>query len=140
LPEEITAGVILSIALDEIVPTELTAAQAEEIKEAALEIFETAEPGSTEYEQALDALMVAAEADDIVVAEELASIPGIGAAAVAVAEVLNLLSNVGADMNPEVREDAQKATVAAVIVGQIAGAAIAATSAAAPAAASRRIK
>lgn len=140
LPEEITAEVILSIALDEIVPTDLTAAQAEEIKEAALEIFETAEPGSAEYEQALDALMVAAQADDIVVSEELASIPGIGAAAVAVAEVLNLLSNVGADMSPEVREDAQKATVAAVIVGQIAGAAIAATSAAAPAAASRRIK
>ncbi len=140
LPEEITASILLDIKLDEIVPTDLTPTQAEAIKEAALEVFETAAPGSAAYEQALDALLVAAQADDIVVDEELASIPGIGAAAVAVAEVLNLLSNVGADMNPEVREDAQKATVAAVIVGQIAGAAIAATSAAAPAAASRRIK
>lgn len=113
-----------------IVATDLTPAQAEEIKEAALETFLTAEQGSPEYEAALDALLVAAQADDIVVDEELASIPGIGQAAVAVAEVLNLLSNVGADISPEVRETAQEATVAAVIVGQVAQAAMAATASA----------
>lgn len=122
-----------------IVATDLTPAQAEEIKEAALETFLTAEQGSPEYEAALDALLVAAQADDIVVDEELASIPGIGQAAVAVAQVLNLLSNVGADISPEVRKTAQEATVAAVIVGQVAQAAVAAT-ASASAPAGRRIK
>ena len=115
----------MAIELDKITPTELTPAQADAIKEAALETFKTAEPGSEEYKQALDALMVAAQQDDIVLTPELAAIPG----AEAVVTVLNLLSNVGADMNPAVREDAQKATVAAVIVGQIAGTAIASVSA-----------
>lgn len=127
----------MSVELKEIVPTDLTPQQAEALKEAALETFKTAEPGSAEYEQALDALMVAAQQDDIVLSPELAAIPG----AQAIADVINLLGNVGADMNPTVREEAQKATVAAVIVGQIAGSAIAATaSAAAPSAASRRNK
>jgi hypothetical protein len=125
----------------EITPTDLTAAQAEQIKEAALETFLTAEQGSPEYNAALTALMVAAQQDDIVIDEELASIPGIGQAAVAIAQVLNLLSNVGADISPQVRETAQETTVAAVIVGQIAQAAMATASAsAAPSSAGRRIK
>lgn len=118
---------LTKVDFTEITPTDLTPAQAEEIKEAALATFETAEQGSPAYEAALDALLVAAQADDIVVDEALASIPGVGAAAVAVAEVLNLLSNVGADISPQVRETAQEATVAAVIVGQVAQAAMAAT-------------
>jgi hypothetical protein len=109
----------------EIKATDLTSAQAEQLKEAALQTFETATQGSPEYNAALEALLVAAQQDDIVVDEALAEIPGIGAAAVAVAEVLNLLSNVGADISPEAREDAQQATVAAVIVGQVAQAAMA---------------
>lgn len=117
----------MEIPLDEIVATELTAQQVEALTEAALETFKTAEAGSPEYEQALDALYLAAQADDIVVSEELASIPLIGNAAVAIADALNLISNVGADMNPAVREDAQKATVAAVIVGQVAQVAVATT-------------
>lgn len=121
---------LTKVNFEEITPTDLTAAQAEEIKEAALETFLTAEQGSPEYEAALTALLVAAQADDIVVDEALASIPGIGQAAVAVAQVLNLLSNVGADISPEVRETAQEATVAAVIVGQVAQAAMAATASA----------
>lgn len=136
LPEEITPEVLMAIELEEIVPTDLSEAQVEALVEAALETFETAEPGSAEYEQALDALMVAAQADDIVLSPELAAIPG----AEELVAVLNFIGNVGADMNPAVREDAQKATVAAVIVGQIAGAAIAASASAAPAGASRRIK
>jgi len=35
-------------------------------------------------------------------------------------EVLTALSNIGADMSPEVREQSEKVIVAAVIVGQIA--------------------
>lgn len=118
---------LTKVNFEEIVATDLTAAQAEQIKEAALETFLTAESGSPAYEAALEALFVAAQQDDIVVDEALAEIPGVGQAAVAVAAVLNLLSNVGADMNPVVREEAQKATVAAVIVGQVAQAAVAAT-------------
>ena len=137
LPTTLSSEQLMSVELKEIVPTDLTPQQAEALKEAALETFKTAEPGSAEYEQALDALMVAAQQDDIVLSPELAAIPG----AQAIADVINLLGNVGADMNPTVREEAQKATVAAVIVGQIAGSAIAATaSAAAPSAASRRNK
>ena len=145
-PEEEKETVVLpplddltKVNFEEITPTDLTPAQAEQIKEAALETFLTAEQGSPEYDAALTALLVAAQADDIVVDEELASIPGIGQAAVAVAQVLNLLSNVGADISPEVRKTAQEATVAAVIVGQVAQAAVAAT-ASASAPAGRRIK
>jgi hypothetical protein len=121
----------MTVKLDEIVATDLTPAQAEALKEAALEVFDTAKPGSEAYEQALDALMVAAEQDDIVVDPALAEIPGIGQAAVALADAINFIGNVGADMNPEVRDEAQKATVAAVIVGQVAQAAVAATAGAA---------
>jgi hypothetical protein len=124
LPKEITAEVLLSIELDKIVPTELTASQAEAIKEAALETFKTAEPGSAAYEQALDGLMVAAKQDDIVLPAELEAVPG----AAELVAAINFIGNVGADMNPTVRAEAQKATVAAVIVGQVAGAAVAATS------------
>jgi hypothetical protein len=121
LPTEISAEELLAVDLTAIVATDLTEAQADALVEAALETFKTAEPGSAAYEQALDALMVAAQQDDIVLSEELAAIPG----AQELVAVLNLLSNVGADMNPTVRAEAQKATVAAVIVGQIAGAAAA---------------
>jgi hypothetical protein len=102
------------------------------LKEAALETFETAVAGSPAYEQALDALFVAAAADDIVLSPELAAIPG----AAALVDALNFMSNVGADMSPEQREEAEKAVVAAVVAGNAAiaaatGAASAATSAAA---------
>jgi len=123
----------MTIDLKEIVATDLTTAQAEAIKEAALQTFETAQQGSPEYEKALDALMVAAQQDDIVLSPELAAIPG----AQAIADVINLLGNVGADISPQVRAEAQKATVAAVIVGQIAGTAVAATSSASSGSASR---
>lgn len=123
--------------LSEIVPTELTKAQAEAIKEAALEVFETAEPGSDAYEAALDALMVAAQQDDIVISEELAAIPLIGDVAGAAIEVLNALGNAGADMSPQVRETSEEVVVAAVIVGQVAMTATSAATASA-AMASRR--
>lgn len=123
--------------LSEIVPTELTEAQAEAIKEAALEVFETAEPGSDAYEAALDALMVAAQQDDIVISEELAAIPLIGDVAGAAIEVLNALGNAGADMSPQVRETSEEVVVAAVIVGQVAMTATSAATASA-AMASRR--
>lgn len=123
LPEVISVAQLQDIKLDEIVATDLTPKQAEALKEAALQTFETAAQGSPEYNQALDALLVAAKADDIVIDPGLAAIPGVGQAAAALIDAINLLSNVGADISPVVRAEAQKATVAAVIVGQIAGAA-----------------
>jgi hypothetical protein len=99
--------------------------------EAALAVFQTAEKGSPEYEAALEALAIAAQADDAELPAELAAIPLIGNVAGAILDVLNGLGNVGADMSPQVREQSEKVIVAAVIVGQIA---ITATSAAAAAA------
>lgn len=64
--------------------------------------------------------MEEAKEDDIVVPEELAAIPVLGGAVVALADAINFVGNVGADMTPEVREQSQKVVVAAVIVGQVA--------------------
>jgi hypothetical protein len=121
LPEEISAEVLMAIELDEIVATDLTEAQAEALIEAALEIFETAEPGSPEYQQALEALFVAAQQDDIVLDEALAAIPLLGDVLGGATELINFLGNAGADMSPEVRETSEKIVVTAVIVTQIVG-------------------
>ena len=120
LPEEITPEVLMEVNLEEIVATDLTEAQAEALVEAALETFETAEAGSPEYEQALDALMVAAQQDDIVIDPALAAIPALGAVAEGLVDALNFISNVGADMSPQVREDSEKVVVSAVVAGQVA--------------------
>jgi hypothetical protein len=137
LPEEISLEVLMAIDFEEIDPTELSEAQAEALVEAALETFETAEQGSEEYEQALDALYLAAEQDDIVLDESLAAIPLLGDVLGGALETLNFLGNAGADMSPDVRETSEEIVVATVIVGQIAmTATTAATSAAASASAS----
>lgn len=114
--------------LVEINPEELTDAQVEQLVEAALVVFESAEQGSPAYEQALEALAVAAVADDPQLPEELEAIPG----AAEVLGALNALGNVGADMAPQVREDAEKTVIASVIAT---GAAVQATVAAATTAA-----
>lgn len=119
--------------LVETAPEDLTDAQVEQLVEAALVVFETAEQGSPAYEQALEALAVAAEADDAELPSELAAIPLLGDAAGAALEVLNNLGNVGADMAPAVREEAEKTVIASVIAT---GAAVNAVAAAATAAAS----
>jgi hypothetical protein len=128
IPAELSAENLMEVNLEEVDPTELTEAQAEQLVEAALETFETAEEGSPEYEQALDALYLAAEQDDIELSPELAAIPGLAGAV----EVLNFLGNAGADMSPKVREESEKVVVATVIA---AGAAIQAATGAATSAA-----
>jgi hypothetical protein len=139
LEEEVSAENIVSLVeeLTQIEPTQLTEAQAEAIKEAALQVFETATPGSPEYEAALDALLVAAQQDDIVLDEALAAVPLLGDVAGAAVEVFNALGNAGADMSPQVREQSEKVVIAAVIVGQIAMTATTAATSAAAAAARR---
>ncbi len=128
IPQDLSAENLMEVDLNKVDPTELTEAQAEQLVEAALETFETAEQGSAEYEQALDALYLAAEQDDIVLSEELAAIPGLAGAV----EVLNFLGNAGADMSPQVREQSEKVVVTAVVAAGVAvqAAAGAATSAA----------
>lgn len=118
---------LMQVDLAAVDPTELTEAQAEQLVEAALVVFETATEGSAEYEQALDALYLAAQQDDIVVDAALADIPGVGQAAVAIANVLNAIGNVGADISPKARKKAQNLVVTTLVVGQIAQAAALAT-------------
>lgn len=120
LPEDLSPEELLSVELDKIVATELTEEQAEALKEAALAIFETAEKGSEEYQQALDALLVAAQQDDIVLSEELLAIPLLGNALGGAVELVNLFGNAGADMSPQTRETSEEVVIAAVIVGQVA--------------------
>jgi hypothetical protein len=128
---------LLEVNLEAVDPTELTEAQAEQLIEAALVAFETAVEGSPEYEQALDALYLAAEQDDLELSPELAAIPGLAGAV----EVLNFLGNAGADMSPKVREESEKVVVATVVAAgaAIQSAAAAAATASAPSGGSRRI-
>ncbi len=123
--------------LTSIAPQDLTTEQQELIVAAALEVFQDAEQGSPEYEAALEALLVVAQADDIVVDEELAAVPVVGAAVVALVDAFNALGNAGADMSPQVREQSEKVVIAAVIVGQVAMTATAAATSAAASAARR---
>lgn len=127
-------------AVEDVKPSELTSAQINILSEAAVEVFNTAEQGSAEYEQALEILAVIAEADDQELPEELAAIPLLGDAAGAVLEVFNDLGNIGADMAPQQREKAEETVIAAVIVGQVAQVATAAAASASVAASTRKIK
>jgi hypothetical protein len=120
LPVDISSEELLNIDLDQIEATDLSEAQVEALVEAALEVFETVEPGSEEYQQALDTLFLAAEADDIVLDESLAAIPLLGDALAGATELVNFLGNAGADMSPEVREDSEKIVVTAVVAVQAA--------------------
>jgi hypothetical protein len=138
IPAELSAENLMEVNLEEVDPTELTEEQAEQLVEAALETFLTAEEGSPEYEQALDALYLAAEQDDIELSEELAAIPGLAGAV----EVLNFLGNAGADMSPKVREESEKIVVTAVVAAGAAiqsAAAAASTASASTGSGSRRI-
>jgi hypothetical protein len=100
-------------------PSDLTDEQALGLFALALEIFETAEVGSEEYQQALDALMIVAQSDDLELPAELAAIPLLGDIAGAILDVFNDLGNVGADMSPQVRETAEKIVVVSIVVTQI---------------------
>ena len=120
LPEEISPELLMQIDLEEIIATDLTEDQAEALIEAALEVFETAEQGSEEYVQALEALFVAAQQDDIVLDEALAAIPLLGDVLGGATELVNFLGNAGADMSPQVREDSEKVVVTAVVAVQAA--------------------
>ena len=118
----VTETVAVMDELTTIAPEKLTDAQVEVLVAAAEATFLIAAPGSPAYEQALDALAVAAQADDLELPEELAAIPG----AAQVLEAFNALGNVGADMSPKQREATKKQAIAIVAVGQVAAASAAA--------------
>lgn len=133
IPADLSADNLMSVDLTAVDPTELTVAQAEQLKEAAIETFLTAEVGSPEYEQALDALYLAAEQDDIVLDPALAAVPVLGAAVQGLTDAINFLGNAGADMSPKVRESSKKVVIAGVVA---VGAAVASATGAATSAAS----
>ena len=120
LPVDLSSEDLMQVDLEEIDPIELSEDQVDALIEAALETFETAEQGSEEYEQALDALYLAAQADDVVLDESIAAIPLLGDVLGGAVEILNVFGNAGSDMSPQVREESERVIVAAVIVGQIA--------------------
>jgi hypothetical protein len=106
--------------LTSVAPTDLTDAQVTQLQQVAYQVLESVPENSPEYAQALDALYVAAQADDIQVDASIASIPGVGAVAVGLTNAINLLGNIGSDMSPAHRATAKKEVVAAVVVTQIA--------------------
>jgi hypothetical protein len=143
-PELSVEEAVAEIAiLTDIDPEKLTDTQAEQLKDAAITVLDTAVQGSAEYNQALEALAIVAQADDPELPAELAAIPG----AAAVMDALNALGNIGADMSPKQREESKKIVVSAIVVGQVAQMATAAAASAAAASSSsgssgprRRIK
>jgi hypothetical protein len=114
----------MNVDLTQIVATDLTKEQAEALVAAALETFATAEQGSEEYNQALVALFVAAQQNDIVLDESLAAIPLLGDVFSGATELINFLGNAGADMSPVVREDSEKIVITAIVAVQAALSAI----------------
>lgn len=115
---------ITDVDLASIDPQTLSDSDLQVLTEDAYDTLETAVPGSEEYDLALEQLMLVAQADDIVVSEEIAEIPVLGATIVGLTNAFNALGNFGADMSPKVREKAEKTVVAAVIVTQVATAAV----------------
>lgn len=101
-------------------PQSLTPQEVTQLAAVANTVLATADENSEEYQNALDQLMIVAQADDIVVDPELAATPVIGAVAVGITNAINALGNIGADMSPAHRATAKKEVVAAVIVTQVA--------------------
>ena len=129
-PVEPVSEPVMPISIPEVEPQEtiedildndtISIEQAAELVDMAHEVLETSEKGSEEYEEALEALALAATADDIELDEEIAAIPVVGAIAQGLVDIVNFADNVGADMAPETRETAEETVIAAVIVGQVA--------------------
>lgn len=101
----------LPVDISTVDPQTLSEEQVLAIISVANEILNNSEQGSPEYEEALKALFIAAQADDIVLSEELAAIPG----AEALVGALNFIGNVGADMSPKVREESEKIVITAIV-------------------------
>jgi hypothetical protein len=108
--------------IDSVDPQTLSKEEVVALVAAADAVLATAEQGSPVYEQALQALAVAAVADDPELPVEFAAVPG----AQEVLAAFNALGNVGADMAPKVRATAKKTVIASVIGVQAAVSAVSA--------------
>ena len=101
-------------------PTTLTPNDVVALQAVANTTLSTTPEGSPEYNQALEQLAVAAQADDIRVDPAVANTPVVGAAVVGMVNAVNALGNIGADMSPAHRKTAKKEVVAAVVVTGVA--------------------
>lgn len=108
----------LQLAPETINPETLTVAEVQQLTQVAHDVLAQAEPGSPIYEQALEQLLVVAEADDPELPEELTALPLIGGVASAVFDGFNAIGNIGADMSPKQREQAKKEVIASIAIGQ----------------------
>ena len=115
---------VLDLDLSTIDPKQLSDSDLQLLTDDANNVLNTVEPGSEEYELALTQLLLVAQADDIVVSEDVANIPVLGATVVGLTNAINALGNFGADMSPKARHKAKQEVVAAVIVTQIATTAV----------------
>jgi hypothetical protein len=115
---------ILDVDLTQIAPQSLSTEELMLLTDDANNTLDTAVEGSLEYNLALNQLLFVAQADDIVVSEELANVPVLGASIVGLTNAFNALGNFGADMSKKVRHKAKQEVVAAVIVTQIATTAV----------------
>lgn len=115
---------VLDLDLSTIDPKQLSDSDLQLLTDDANNVLNNAEPGSKEYELALTQLLLVAQADDIVVSEDVANIPVLGATVVGLTNAFNALGNFGADMSPKARHKAKQEVVAAVIVTQIATTAV----------------
>jgi len=98
-------------------PKALTPTEVTQLAAAAVATLESEPQGSPAYNQALEQLMVVAQADDPEVPQELAAIPLLGNAAVAILDAFNQLGNFGSDISPKVRKQAKKEAIATIAVG-----------------------
>jgi hypothetical protein len=111
----VTKPAIVDLPPAQIDPQTLTSAQVVELQAAAIETLAVTSEDSPAYNQALDQLYVAAQADDIVVDQAIADVPVLGAAVVGVTNAINAIGNLGSDMSPAHRAKAKKEIVAAVV-------------------------
>lgn len=141
-PEPSSAPEAVISELTNTAPEDLTPAQVEQLVSAAEAVLATAPEGSPAYEEALGALLIAAQADDIQLDPAIAAIPLLGNVAGAALDVINNLGNLGADMSPAHRDTAEKVVVSAIIVTQVATTAAlgAATASVSSGASTRKIK
>ena len=105
----------LPVDITTVDPSTLSDTQVAELISTANTILDNSQQGSPEYNQALSALFVAAQADDIKVDPQLASVPVLGNVAVGLTNAINFMGNVGSDMSPKVRAQSKKIVVTAVV-------------------------
>jgi hypothetical protein len=119
-PSKTPEPVALITHIASVDPASLSKEEVVALVSAANSVLAVADQGSPVYEQALQALAVAAVADDPQLPPALEAVPG----AAQVLATFNALGNVGADMAPQVRQAAKKTVIASVIGVQAAVSAV----------------